>query len=755
MYKGGKNRGATPWEVMQHIGRVAFRSEDGYMGALAHQYDSATITRIKDMLFAEGGAGRAIGTSYHEAVERHIKTRLNKLGSILEPLGEDSAALRRMVYFIENPAQRDPTRTKIERAADQVSKLLDEERQYLLDAGIEIGEVTEGGYFPAIYDEAAIEDAPDKFMQSATLAYLRTYGEKAKGDKGDGITRADARQMAEAWLNNIRLGSMGVRTDNMDFQRMSAPPSPSFLKPRVFTKQARDILRQDGFTVTDPVDVLQQHFTRSAPKAEFNRRFAPEKWALLKEAMMAEGATKAIPEVVRLIQSGTGMNTWNLTPATRSFASFARLWSTLEFLPRAAISSVHEATMNAVSTGSAKDAYRGMVTTFKELYNSSSNDEIREISEDLLGTTGQIATDMMLNQRMGGYVEGDFSRHLTQKFFQYTGLHALTEAQRVAAVGVGRFYLRRLAQDIVARGNKMKSAEFFMQDMGINQDQAYQFSKWILTRSEGMPTAQQLDEKSQWSEMYITAMQRHVDRTIQNPNPSTRPLLAKHPIISLAYNLQSFIYAFTKNVLFRQGRLAKEAFKSGKGYTMADRMALLKPSLMMVIPLAMAGMIGELRDEAIKDPAREEKEKDGIDRLMRALSRFGAFGAADPYINMFSAVRYRKEPSSAIVGPLGGSINQWLMAVGSYFLSNSENTNTAERNLAKATYNMAVQPILNAASSLLPGGVMGAAGIQIASHPATREAFVQSFAGEPRTSQAGTGRGRRNNRRSHRRNNRR
>lgn len=719
---------------LRHFARVAMRSEDGYMQGLAKQYNSPTVLAIKDMLFAEGGAGRTIAQSYHEGVEQRVKTNLNKLGRILEPFGRDKSGLQRLVNLVENPDKVKAGRSKWDDAAISISRLLADERQYMLDAGLDVGEVTEGGYFPTQYATEKIIDDPQRFLDVATRAYQRTYA-------ADGITKQQAQQMAENWLHNIRLGDVNVRAQNNDFQVMGMPAAPSSLKPRVFSKASRDLLRDAGFTITDPVDVLQQHFSRTAPKAEFNRRFGGEKWANLKQRMIDEGAVAAIPDVVNLIRSSTGNTVWNISPSGRRIESFLRAWSILEFLPRAAFASIHEASMNAVSTGSVKQAAKAFNTTFKELYKSSSNDEIRQISEDLLGTTGKIATDMMLTQRMGGHIDSDLVRHVTQNFFRYTGLHQLTEAQRVATVETGRWMIRQLAQDIASRNNKHRSAEFLLQDMGVDPSQAQQFARWVMSRSEGSPSLQDMQEDSQWSKLYQTALMRHVDRTIMNPNASTRPYLSKYPIVSLAYNLQSFLYAFSKNVLWRQMRLAREATKSGKGYSMRDRINLLAPSLMMTIPLVLAGAVGELRDEIYKNPAAAPKKNDKLSYLMRALSRFGAFGAADPWMNMMASIRYRKDPATALVGPLGGNVSGLLKATGDYYMNNSDKTNTAERNLAKAFYANAVQPLANGLFSISPVPLAGAAGIQMVSHPATREKFIQSAAGK-KGAKTGGGKGR-------------
>ena len=722
LYTQGKGQRWNPLEVVGHTMQLLFRSKDGFLASLAARYKSPTITAIRDMLFADPTTGRAIGRSYHEAVEQKTITNLNRLARILEPISNNKDDLGRIVFLIENPDKIVAGRSNIDNAAIAISRQLAEERQYMIGAGLEVGEVQEGGYFPAMYDSQAILNNESEFLKTATRAYQLTYSE---------LTKAQAEEMANSWLYNIRLGDMFVNTRNNDFNNpVGGVPVPSSMKERVFNKKARDLLREDGFTITDTVTALQMHFMRTAAKAEFNRRFAPEKWTAMKESMLNEGAGEAIPHVVKLIKASTGNVGFDVHPIVRKLDSYAGLWSALEFLPRAAISSAHEAAMNAVTSGNFTSAIRAFADTFKGLYKSANLQDMREISEDIIGTTGDIAENMLMEQRLGGYTNNQFTRHLKQNFFKYTGLERLTEAQRVASLRAGQFLLAQLAADVAKRGNKFKSAQYFMRELGISSQEALSFADWINGFTNGRPGKADLMDGGQMQELYITALQRYVNRTIQNPNSSTRTYLAEFPLVRLAYNLQSFNYAFAKNVLLRNIRLLGEATK--EGYTAADRFALVKPTLMLMVPFVLAGAIGELRDKIYEDPAKKDKKEEGWVILGKAASRAGLFGATDPLFNMITAAKYQKDPATILVGPLGGAISTLFKTAAVFGQSetNSDNTNTAERNLAKAVYNTAIQPILNGIASLSPIPLVGAVAIQGVSHPAIREEFITAVAGK-------------------------
>ena len=152
------------------------------------------------------------------------------------------------------------------------------------------------GYFPREYDTMTVLKDEDGFVSAATRAYKATYG--------DEITMDQARDMANRWLTNLKLGGAGVRVENNDFVSMGGgAPSLNSLKSRTLSKDADNIMRK--FLVQDPVEVLQSHFMKTAQRAEFSSRFGGDKWADLKQDMINEGAAASIPDVVKVIQSAT------------------------------------------------------------------------------------------------------------------------------------------------------------------------------------------------------------------------------------------------------------------------------------------------------------------------------------------------------------------------------------------------------------------------------------------------------------------
>jgi len=115
---------------------------------------------------------------------------------------------------------------------------------------------------------------------------------------------------------------------------------------------------------------------------------------------------------------------------------------------------------------------------------------------------------------------------------------------------------------------------------------------------------------------------------------------------------------------------------------------------------------------------------------MQALSR-SVTGAWDPIVNSITAAKYHRSVSEQFVGPvLSGPVHALDALIGLSPNVNSDKTNTAERNAARAVYQSIIAPGAAAVGSLLPGP-LGAAATQAAGVGAVRDAFVDTVGGDP------------------------
>jgi hypothetical protein len=230
-----------------------------------------------------------------------------------------------------------------------------------------------------------------------------------------------------------------------------------------------------------------------------------------------------------------------------------------------------------------------------------------------------------------------------------------------------------------------------------------------------------------FSGQYRTALQRFNQQTSLNPNSSTRPKWANDPIEALWSSCSRAMATPFRNRC-STGRLTgvKEAFV-GKGYGLADRATMLAPAMVLPALAAIQWGLQAPRDAVFADPSAQEKTP--ADVFMQVLSRSGLTGVLDPYINMMTGARYDRDAATAIAGPVLGSIAQLGDQGMKLAVKNSDNTNTAERNFAKAFYDATLLPGISLLASFAPP-VIGAGMIQAGSSGAAREGFTALVAGD-------------------------
>jgi hypothetical protein len=409
--------------------------------------------------------------------------------------------------------------------------------------------------------------------------------------------------------------------------------------------------------------------------------------------------------------------------------------SAIGLLEKATITSLADTVMPAVRSGRLDDAMRSLGYSITEAFRTSAKGAIerREFAEDL-GIVTAAFNDTILASRWGG---GDPSTRLQgkvlDKYFRRTGLEHLTRGTRVAAAQIGRVFIRRLARDI-QKGRAAASATRFLAELGVPESKAKDFAKWVSSFEGGMPEARQLDA-GELSSAYRTAIARFVDQSIMRPSASTKPRWASHPLGSVVFQLQSFLYAFQKNVINRSLNLAKDAVTQ-RGLTLADRGRLLMPLAMMPMLAGVQLVAGEARDAVLGDPNRR-KETDG-DKGMKAVSRAGLLGVFDPLFNVVTGTRYNRDIATSLVGPAFGNLANAVQAGIELNTRNSDNTNTAERKVAKALYDIGIEPALNLLLTAAPAGsVLAPLLTQAAGSGQAREAFVSSVAGKQRNAKGG------------------
>lgn len=742
--------GSTPFRAAAHGLKLYYYSNDGVIRTIASSYGKdgqpePTIEKIADMLFAPPGRKEKTGVARTaaESIDRQVLSAQNKLGDLLEPFEDMRPAqqeqVRKQIIRKITTGTIKPGASAADDAAEGIKSILKDWLAYAKESGVEIGDVGPK-YFPRELDTAKVLSEPDVFKRMAEKAY------RAAG-AGD-----EAKDLADAWFTRVQQGDLGFRSDGNDFVQIQKGTGTQFEKGRALGPEADKIL--ENFYLRDPVDVLASYFTRLARRAEFTRRFGGDKWTDLKKEMEANGAGEAIPEVRRTIQSAFGMVPQLEGSFARNLVAFGRVYGAVRFLTRATFSSLTEPLVIAIRSGNVADALKAYSTTIQDMLKQITGvgdingriDALRDLAEDL-GLVSALGDQMLMTARIGGDSETKLTRKIMSQFFVRTGLHHFTEATRVAAVGVGRAFLRRQALQITKKGIFEKSSRFLLGELGIKDVDG--FAKWVAGHKDAMPDIESLQASVNAEvQQYRDALARFAEQAILKPRAIEKPRYANHPVGVLFYQLQSYIYGFQKNVLNRVGNLSVDALGRNKDLNVADRIRLMAPA--GLLPMLLAGQAGlqEIREAWLDDPGIDPKYKDKTpaEEMMLLMSRAALFGTADLPINIATGVKYARSPEQTLLGPTLGAPGELINTVVKMFTDeNSPNTNTAERKMAKVAYEAVIAPAIMTALSLLPGksgALLAAALMQTVRTPSVREkAFIEPVAGQPKFKTGSGGRG--------------
>lgn len=712
-------------QVGKWVGGIAgttFLSIDDALRLRSKIHKMPTISKIADMLY--GGTQ----DTYGEATRTRQTVNHNKVERILKPIRKSKADLERTIHLLQNPKEIVMGRSHADNGAVGLARLLKEERQYMVDAGVDIGEIE--GYFPRVYDLVKILRNEDAFVRVATNAYKDTYPD---------ISQAEAVEKAKAWLNNVKLNNAGVSVDSNDFQKRAGIPKPNSLKERALSKKADKIMKP--FLLQDPQEVLMLHFIQTAKRAEWERRFSADAWRQLKDSMIAEAgshpegekrdaAYDAIRKTVADIMSATGNNAGNIPQGTSDALAWVKMFGAMAMLPHATLTALPEIVMPALRSGSVKESFAGLTGAWKAFTKDASYLEEKEIAEEVIGVAAKAVSDMAAEQRMGGELGTKTTNKLMAKYFTATGLHGFTEGMRVVSTGVGMRYIARLSKEMAKSPVKTK---LYMRDLGIDPKEAEGFADWVLEQDSGKVKAADISDTGKQTpllnrhqENYRRALTRFVDQSVVKPEAAEKPRYASHRIGSLFYYLQSFIYGFQKNVLMRQARMAGRA-ATGKGLSISNRAAMAAPIILAPVILgALQVGLGELRDKVLDYETR--RKKSDKEKVARALSRTGYYGQLDPWVNLFASLKYRREPATVLSGPIFGGLMDTFAGFANIYISNSAKTNTQERKAAKQFWRSFVKPALMTTFSAAPGALKVPM-IQLIGHPQAEEEFVKKVAG--------------------------
>ena len=715
------------------------RSSQAQLDVLADRRQSKTLRKVSELLNSTlaGRTDKAAKIGFHTAVSRSQLQFKNELADALRPF-ESELKLKDVdgqKQFLEDLGRAMvqpglPSDPKLATAVTSLRGLYRKMHQYQIRAGIKLDNAGET-YVPRMLDNEAVLKDRYGFLDAAQKAYETT-----------GMDPIEAREAASDWYDAILRGDSGFSFDQkFVFDSSNLNGEPKHTRSRKFNKVAEGFMEK--YYNRNILDATTSYIGRAVKNAEIARRFGAEfeVYQGLQKDLIDEGNRTALQEMNSLVANQLGTNQLKDYKG-QGIINFLNAYSAIHFLPRATLSSIGEPLVTGLRTGNVVDSLSAMgnsLVYMKRKLFKDDPDYYHKLAQDVGIVVSELsgqAVSSSVDSRYWTDQSRSASKYLTDQFFRKTGLHQWTEGTRIASVRAGTVFLRRLAEDINDNGRMKASSARYLNELGVSDHASFaKFVKQLEKLDEAGKLALINRSNGKGPQMYRDALARFAEQVIMNPNAGTRPRWANHPLGSVIFNLQSYLYAFHENVTKRTLRLAKTAVSKNE-LTAMDRMHMLGPAMMLPVLTGVQYLLGEARDEAFKDPARvnEQQMSEGM-KIARAMSRSNLFGRYDFMANAALSARYDKDPATVMLGPVLGTFSEGIKGGVDYLgPRNSKNTNTTERRLARLGYDLGVQPLANAAFALGPGkimGGMGAIGIQATSHPATREFVVKGMAGKP------------------------
>jgi hypothetical protein len=689
---------------LKAFGETALYSADGAARSLAGRFEAPTIAKLADIFHAEAGkTDNAVGRTYSEAVATHTNRYLKDIHGALAPFQKSAAAMGRIRDLLATP-DKVLSATADERvAAGKVRDMLKDLLNYRQDAGEPIGEVRDG-YFPRTTRFDKVAANPEGFRRAAE----RVYREAGHDDPV---------AASEALLVNAINGSMNIS----DAHQFGGGGKPSSAKAREFGKYADTYLRD--FYETNPMRALADYAASAVRRAEEARRFgavgrdgSKERLAWMKEhgdktqwdvmkrqiqsELRANGAdARGVMERVEAIRT---TNLGHSAPGeVKAGATISAIhaWNQLGTLAQSTFASLPELAMGFVR-GGPKYGFTHLGTTFSEFARNVRKlpaSDARRYAEAAGAVGSDTAMDLLRARADDPRQTSTGTQRLLHGFYRKNGLEQWTDAGRTAAVKTGQRFVDALAHDLVSTNARTRvRAAGYLKELGVKDPEAFGASV-----RKGAPTIDEMKSDKGFAGDYSTALLRFANQSVLLPTRAVKPTWASHPLGSLLFALQSYNYAFKKNVLDRVGRETLGAIKERDPHKLAAAGGL-------GVLTATTALIQALRHTIYGTPEGTQDEG-AMHYALETLDRTGVFGAASPLLNAVEGLRYKRSVGQVLQGAVIGRAAQGLDAIGGLATGNSDNTNSAERKAAGAVYDMVVKPAEDAIGAGVLKGPAGSA----------------------------------------------
>ncbi|MDK2760477.1 MAG: hypothetical protein KYX64_03865 [Sphingopyxis sp.] len=599
---------------------------------------------------------------------------------------------------------------------------------------------------------AAEKAGEDAGTMQGEVAALDEQLSEAFGDLYDAVQAAWSKQAAADWLLKIQ----GSNPHEVD----SRGPDGKFLKGRELPPEADKLLEK--YMVRDPVHVMMLYSGKVARRIEYAERFGADnkKIDALFAQMGKEGVSAVGQDQVRAIfDVVTGRSVSKLPPGVNwAFEAIHVIWGTISLLPRAVWSSMSESVTAGLHAGNAKFAFKATGDLLASIVKTDGSRARADLAR-FAGIVSDRGGHNVLTERYGGsYANDTFLSDAATRMFYNTGLVALTRAQQGQMVGAAHAFLDCMSGWVVdgasaAPGSKahIRRADAIarLEEYGVSDPDA--FAKRVRA-FDSLPTPADFAEGDPFTRDWITAIDRFVKGSIQSPTVMSRPEAASSAFGRLAYGIMSFNYEFYRNIIkgsaIRVGRQYERRrdialdVGDGKATANAKAAAAIAPQVAGGLLASAAALVaGQLLVSTVRmflfdqERWKELDEKDELAGYLITTAMGRTFATPlDPIIQAYAGYKYSGSAASNLSGPALSNIVQQVDAIGTTSVRNSEKTNTAEYNRAKAIYRLGIGPGAGMALQFIPGGsyISGAAGLatMAVTSTTTADAFAEKLIGE-------------------------
>jgi hypothetical protein len=682
----------------------------------ASRFPGVSIQAVADIIHNRPGsqgsaAPRSIPTSIMTARGKYT----NRFRDIMEPMRNHLAAMTtadREVFYeklTDMITGRRNSHGFVGTMADNLKKLLADLHAYRIDAGEDLGAVQD--YFPVVYNSDLISKNRSAFLGDAERAYRIELSKTLSGPELDSTAAASALALYNTHvrgMNDLQFGSL--------FEKAAPGGRENSAKERVFGRQAQNIMR--AWQSNDPFLVITRYIGGAVKSAELARKFGADGsgWEAYAKGMEADGVPhEVINEMHELVCQAAGVGTVGLGSKGQAFMDTVALYTAATALGKSFMSNLFEPAAMGTRTGSPIYAIRAYGETWARSVNEFLKDRaiVGMLHQDSfwqqygehIGTIHNNLEDAWMtthSMELGMDNQNPRLRWLTNRIYKANLMDATETAKQQASHALGHSYIGDLCAMIEGTHwmNKFgmdtsRSAAFDLAELGVPEADHQAFISWMKTL-KGTDARQRmalLTDGSPMSKLYEEAQVRFTNQTAIRSNRAHRPVFQDNIMGKMFLQLQSFSYSYAAEANSRIYDNLKRSASSGD-YTMADRMRLIAPALMLPLAVLAFGAMFELRNKLFPTEATKKHENDPWwAQFANAASYAGVFG---PKVEQAMKFVMRDQPPGGVIGQEAIGAARAVKQYGVAAMADEAKQPAAYASANKAAVRAAIPPVKGA-----------------------------------------------------------